>query len=114
MTINAIEPTALYEMHGESAALTLIDVREPDEFAAIRATIGANHPLSALTTGALGPIAACARNETIYVMCRSGQRSARACELLRNLGYQSVVNVTGGIQAWAAAGLPTAGATTGR
>lgn len=107
MTISSIEPAALYEIHRKAGRIVLIDVREPGEFAAIHATIGANHPLSALTAGVLGPIAAYAPSETIYLMCKSGHRSARACDLVCKLGYESVVNVTGGLQAWVAAGLPT-------
>ena len=37
------------------------------------------------------------KDRTVYLQCRSGQRSYNACLLLQNLGYTNVVNVTGGI-----------------
>ena len=44
----------------------------------------------------------------IAVHCKSGYRSMIACGLLRRLGFSNVVNVTGGFDAWQAAGLPLA------
>ena len=41
------------------------------------------------------------RNAEIVVHCKSGQRSAQACELLRNAGFARVSNLAGGINAWA-------------
>lgn len=38
----------------------------------------------------------------IVVMCRSGNRSANACELLGKEGFSNVCNLKGGINAWAA------------
>ncbi len=38
-------------------------------------------------------------DEHIYVICKSGDRSARATEILRDSGY-SVTNIAGGINAW--------------
>ena len=46
------------------------------------------------------------RGEEIYVGCRSGNRSAEAVAVLRGAGFARAVNVTGGIQAWRAEGLP--------
>ncbi|MEO8548744.1 MAG: ThiF family adenylyltransferase [Kofleriaceae bacterium] len=40
------------------------------------------------------------RDQSIAVYCRSGARSARACQLLQQLGYTRVINVQGGIVAW--------------
>lgn len=43
---------------------------------------------------------------TIAVHCKSGYRSMIACSLLERAGYRNIVNVTGGFDAWHAAGLP--------
>jgi rhodanese-related sulfurtransferase len=50
----------------------------------------------------------------VVVACRSGNRSARATALLVRSGFEAV-NLTGGMRAWAAAGLPveTTGAQPG-
>ena len=45
------------------------------------------------------------REDTIYVICRSGARSARVVLALIEAGWQAV-NVGGGMQDWAAAGRP--------
>lgn len=79
----------------------LLDVREPDEWAAGHAP-GARHiPLGALSArGAEIP-----RDTEIYVICRSGARSARAAHALTGAGWKAL-NVTDGMQGWAAAGRP--------
>jgi len=43
---------------------------------------------------------------TVAVHCKSGYRSMIACSLLERAGYRNAVNVTGGFDAWRAAGLP--------
>jgi rhodanese-related sulfurtransferase len=79
----------------------LLDVREDDEWAAGHAP-GATHiPLGDLGTRATEV----PRDTTIYVVCRSGGRSARATLALVGSGWDAV-NVAGGMQDWAAAGRP--------
>ena len=107
MPIQEIKPAALFNLSGESGGgLTIVDVREPDEYAAVHAPVGANHPLSALSRGELGSLTSVRRDEPLYLLCRSGQRSLRACALLRKQGFITVFNVAGGILAWVAEGLP--------
>jgi rhodanese-related sulfurtransferase len=79
----------------------LLDVREDDEWAAGHAP-GATHiPLGDLGTRATEV----PRDTTIYVICRSGGRSARATLALVGSGWDAV-NVAGGMQDWAAASRP--------
>ena len=42
------------------------------------------------------------KDETIYVYCKKGGRSAKAQQLLDSLGYKKVVNLEGGYDAWSA------------
>ncbi len=44
-------------------------------------------------------------DKPIVCICRSGNRSATACDLLRSRGYEAI-NVAGGMRAWKAAGYP--------
>ena len=77
----------------------LLDVREPDEWAAGHAP-GATHlPMSELT----GRMDELPDGEPLYVICRSGGRSARVVAYLSGQGYPAV-NVEGGMQAWARQG----------
>ena len=79
----------------------LLDVREDDEWAAGHAP-GATH----IPLGQLGGRAAeVPQDELIYVICRSGVRSANAAQALAGAGWRAV-NVAGGMQQWAAAGRP--------
>ncbi len=46
------------------------------------------------------------RNKPVVVICRSGNRSARACAMLGKQGYTQVYNLSGGMMAWQKANLP--------
>jgi len=79
----------------------LLDVREIDEWEAGHVPAATHIPL-----GQLGArTAELPDNQEIYVICRSGVRSARAAQALNGAGWQAV-NVGGGMQDWAAAGRP--------
>ena len=81
----------------------LLDVREDDEWAAGYAP-GARH----IPLGQLGArTAEIPQDEAVYVICRSGIRSARAAQALTAAGWEAI-NVGGGMQDWAAAGRPMA------
>lgn len=41
------------------------------------------------------------KHKEVIVMCRSGGRSARACQVLSGEGFEKVKNLAGGINAWA-------------
>ncbi len=79
----------------------LLDVREPDEWAAGHVPQARHIPL-----GQLGNRAnEVPQDQDVYVICRSGGRSGRATEALNGAGWQAI-NVAGGMQDWAAAGRP--------
>jgi rhodanese-related sulfurtransferase len=79
----------------------LIDVREPNEYSAGHAHDAQSYPLSQLAETA----ESLKSFSTIYVMCRSGGRSAMATDMLTKLGLNAI-NVVGGFMAWEAEGLP--------
>ena len=79
----------------------VIDVREPDEWDEAHLAGSYLIPLGQVVHR-LDEIAA---GPSVYVICRSGVRSANACEYLRVQGINAV-NVTGGILAWLDAELP--------
>lgn len=82
---------------------SLIDVREPSEYAASRLPGAKLVPLGALESTA----ATWDRSQPVLLYCQSGRRSERGRQALAQLGFQNVSSLEGGIQAWAAAGLPT-------
>ncbi|BDZ60037.1 hypothetical protein GCM10025872_36940 [Barrientosiimonas endolithica] len=80
----------------------VLDVREQDEWDAGHAPNAIHVPLGDLPTR-LDDVPA--TDATLPVVCRSGGRSGRAVAWLSQQGYD-VVNVDGGMKAWAQAGKP--------
>lgn len=79
----------------------LLDVREPYEWAAGHVPTATHIPLAQLSHRA----DEIPKDDTVYVICRSGARSARVAVALNGAGWQAV-NVAGGMQDWAATGRP--------
>jgi hydroxyacylglutathione hydrolase len=92
------------ELHQKikNADLVVLDVRREGEWQAGHIADAKWHALDAFPR-ALPQID---DRKTIAVHCKSGYRSLIACCLLERAGHRNVVNVTGGFDAWHAAGLP--------
>lgn len=73
----------------------LLDVREPDETA--EGIIEGAHliPLGQLPD----QLERLPKDEVIYIICRSGNRSRRACAFLSDRGFRCV-NMTGGMKSY--------------
>jgi len=84
--------------------MAILDVREPGECAAGAIAGSLRVPLGQLP----GRLAELPSGPYLFVHCKGGYRSSIATSLLRRAGFDKVVNVTGGFDAWAAAGLPVA------
>jgi rhodanese-related sulfurtransferase len=74
----------------------LIDVREPHEYRICNIPGARLIPLGEFPKR-VGELDAAS---DIVIHCRSGVRSAKACAVLRQAGFQHVRNVVGGILAW--------------
>jgi rhodanese-related sulfurtransferase len=85
----------------ESGDVQLIDVRQAHEYEAGRIAGGRLIELASLPAQAqtLDP------SRPVVFYCRSGARSAMATEALSEAGFEAH-NMTGGLLAWEAAGLP--------
>ena len=46
------------------------------------------------------------KTRPLIVYCRTGQRSAHACALLRRQGFERIYKLSGGMMAWRSADLP--------
>ena len=78
----------------------LLDVREPDEWAAGHAP-GAHHvPMMEIPAR----MAEVPTDAEVVVVCRSGGRSGQVTSYLMGNGWDNVRNLDGGMQRWAASG----------
>ena len=77
----------------------LLDVREDHEWAAGHAPEAIHTPLSSLATAPLPTWS----TRRVVVVCRSGNRSKQATDLLRHRGIEAI-SLTGGMTAWQQAG----------
>jgi rhodanese-related sulfurtransferase len=84
----------------------VLDVREDKEYASGHIPKAKHIPLGQLSSRLqeLDKF----KSKPILVTCRSGQRSARACGMLKKAGFETVYNQEGGIIAWERANLPIA------
>lgn len=80
---------------------TVIDVREPEEYAAGHVPGAALVPLMSVPQR----LADLPDDGTLYVVCAVGARSAQAAAFLAARGFDAV-NVDGGTREWLAAGYP--------
>jgi rhodanese-related sulfurtransferase len=84
----------------------LIDVRSMMEFYEVHAVGALSAPLDTLNPKAIMESRGDRASEPLYIICRSGGRSAQACQMFEKAGYSNVINVEGGTLAWEQAGLP--------
>ncbi|MBB1075322.1 rhodanese-like domain-containing protein [Rhodoferax sp. 4810] len=82
----------------------MIDVREPSEYVAGHAPGTQLIPLGQLERR-LSELAAY-KDKPVVLICRSGNRSGQAQEILAKAGFTKALNIEGGMSAWAKAGLP--------
>ena len=92
--MNEITFDDFYQLY-QKESLSVLDVREEEEFEALHLEGALNYPLSQLadTYDQLD------KSQSYYVICKSGKRSARACQFLAERGYE-VINVQGGMDAF--------------
>lgn len=90
--INVIE---LNELMKKEKSIYILDVRGVSEFEFANLG-GVNIPLLQISEF----IGRESRDKKIYCLCHHGVRSAMACSFLMEHGYNNVINIEGGIDAW--------------
>jgi len=79
----------------DAGDITLVDVRPAEE----RTLAALKHPFQTFDGGAEA-LARLPKETPLAFLCHTGGRSARAAEHFRSLGFRTVFNVEGGIDAW--------------
>jgi len=83
----------------------IIDVRTPEEFADEHIEKAIN--IDFLSETFRDELNTLDKNKTYLIYCRSGGRSGNALDIMAELNFREVYNMSGGIDQWKAEGLPT-------
>jgi rhodanese-related sulfurtransferase len=100
--MKTISPVELQKILVAQPDVPVIDVRTPVEFAEVHVPQARSIPLDELKPGALQ----LAKDQPVYLLCRSGQRANKAAEKFAKEGFTQPIVVEGGTLAWIDANLP--------
>lgn len=103
-TFKTISCRELNDLCQSGQSVDLIDVRTPVEFRELHSVYARNVPLDSLKPDDMMNARGTSAEEPLYVICRSGNRSSKACEAFVAAGFTNIVNVEGGTKAWDEAG----------
>ena len=98
-----ITVTELKQLQDKGEEFLLIDVRSEEEYKSGHIQGARLLPLETLANR----YTELNSDNTIIVICHSGNRSHFACELLQRLNVSNIQNLEGGITAWQHAGCPS-------
>lgn len=104
--VDEIFPWDLAEKIAENPDTILLDVREPDEFAALHIEGSMHVPRGILESACdwdyddTVPELASGRDRDIVVICRSGNRSVLAAHTMKLMGFKHVVSLKTGVRGW--------------
>jgi rhodanese-related sulfurtransferase len=98
------EAFTLIQANQQNPDFVIIDVRTPEEFAQghIENAINIDYYSDAFSDD----IEDLDKDPTYLIYCHSGARSSNALSFMESLYFSEVYNISGGITAWRAAGLP--------
>jgi rhodanese-related sulfurtransferase len=110
--IEELFPWDLEDRLGEEPDLLLLDVREPYEFDAMHIEGALNVPRGILETSCeygfeeTVPRLVEARDQDVIVICRSGNRSALAAAVMKQMGYRNPISLKTGMRGWSDSEMP--------
>ncbi len=96
-SITAVDLATELATPSKQAKLQLLDVREPWEFELCQIGGSTNIPMNQIASR----IAEVDFTITTVVICHHGVRSARVILFLQQRGIETLINLTGGVDAWA-------------
>lgn len=100
--MKTISPVELQQILAAQPDAAVLDVRTPVEFAEVHVPQARSVPLDELNPSSLQ----LQKDQPVYLLCRSGQRAAKAAEKFVKEGFSQPIVVEGGTLAWVDAGLP--------
>ena len=106
MSHPTITPGELARELAAAPGRTVLDVRTPGEFAEVHAVPARSLPLPDVSPATLAAVGHTDPAAPVYLLCQTGRRAVAAADKLAAAGFRQTVVVTGGTEAWIAAGLP--------
>jgi rhodanese-related sulfurtransferase len=100
--VNEIDSESLSQRLTETEDVLLVDIRTPAEIAQGLIPDALQLPMHLIPIR----MSEIPKDRDVVIYCRSGARSYQACAYLMQQGYSRVLNLRGGIIAWARHGLP--------
>lgn len=110
--IEEVFPWDLEERLETEPDLLLLDVREPAEFDAMHIQGAVHVPRGVLETACeygyeeTVPALVDSRDKDVIVICRSGNRSALAALVMKQMGYQNPISLKTGMRGWSDSEMP--------
>ena len=110
-SVNEVFPWDISDRLNDQTML-IVDVREPYEFDAMHIAGSINVPRGILETACeynyeeTVPELVKARDQQVILVCRSGNRTIFAAEVMQQMGYQYVYSLKTGLRGWADNELP--------
>jgi rhodanese-related sulfurtransferase len=105
--MKTISPVQLQQILAAQPSAPIIDVRTPVEFAEVHVPQARSVPLDELKPGSLQ----LQKDQSVYLLCRSGQRATKAAEKFAREGFLQPIVIEGGTLAWIEANLPVTRST---
>ena len=104
-TIELVSPEQAADVMGQDpAGLVVLDIRTPEEFAEVRIPDAINVDFYAPDFA--GQLDVLDKSNPYVMYCRTGNRSSEAVETMKELGFEEVYEIDGGIVNWYDSGYP--------
>ena len=99
------EAFTLIQNNQNNPDFVIIDVRTPEEFAAEHIENAIN--IDFYSEAFRGELDTLDKNKTYLIYCQVGGRSGSALDIMAELNFKEVYNLSGGINQWKTEGFPT-------
>ena len=103
--IKVISPEEVYKAVNDNQNLQLVDVRTQKEYGEDHLKTAQN--ICVTDDDFKEKVAKLDKNEPVYLYCRSGKRSARAAQIMKDMGFKEIYDMEGGFLNWESQGLQT-------
>ena len=98
-TMNELSPSEWAEQFSQTSESVILDVRTEEEFESgyIKGALNLDIRGGAAFVSSIEDLD---KSKAYFLYCRSGARSGQACQLMEQMGFESVYNLEGGVLAW--------------